>query len=716
MPLDKWESSHRPGFTTFKAEKNGLEAILTLFIAQDHDTLIWDLKLSNKKNEVQAIDVFAYVELSQFIFMKEVGSGYYNKWMVRVEKNDDLDAVTYINHLENQPRMDESPLVYLASSEKVKSYSCNRDEFCGNYRFEKDPIAVETGICDNKTMRGGEGCAAIQVSKILGPFEEKKIYFFLGVTPGALKNLNLALCDTQNTLTKLRTQGYVEIQKDKNCNWWEEHLSILQCTIPDEDAQRQINIWNPLQCVHTARYSRSISSSASGERGIGSRDTCQDMLAQAYRKPEWAAKMLMYQASMQFEEGHSVLQSWPEEKKPPEVSTRSDQHLWMSLLAYAIIAETGDPTLLDAKVPFLSEDLISRGKNATIWEHLMHGIDFTENHIGSHGFPLILISDWNDHFGSFGTKGKGETIFVAQQHVYFMKLMAELAEVRNDLESLAMLNKLIDKQCVAIKTFAWDGEWWLRGYDDESMPVGTRTETYGNIWLNVQSWAVMGQVDEKERLLRGMNSVKKRLDSDIGIQILTPGFPTWPEVQKPAVKGLPPGCAENAGIFCQANAWAIIAEAMLGRAENAWKYYKQLIPHIALQKVGLEKYKAEPYAYVSTIFGPENVRKGWANVTQVTGTAAWMDIAATQYLLGIRPTVKGLCIDPCIPADWRGYTIRRKFRGCDLEVDVSNKKGMQKGVSSIMFDGKEIDLSKGPVIPSEKLKEAGRVNVKVEMG
>jgi len=715
-PLDTWEARHQPGRTTFTARRGDIEASLALFVAPDHDAMVWDLRLKNHGLRAVALDVFGYVELSQLIWLKEVTFGYYNKWMVRVDHDADLDAVLYLNHLEDQPRMDRSPLVYFASTRLSASFSGNRDLFCGPYRDERRPVAVERGQCENSSLRGGEGCAALQVKAPLAAGGEERLAFFLGATPGVLKNLPGAIAAAHETLRQLRAPGAVQEQSDKVDAWWREHLDVMQCAIPDADAQRQINTWNPVQSVHTGRYSRSISSAATGLRGIGFRDTCQDMLAIAYRKPQWAKEMLLYQLALQFEDGHTANQSWPEENRPAEESPRSDNHLWLPLLVSAVVSETGDLGLLDAPVPFLAPDLVSKVGLATVWEHLMRVTAFTESHLGAHGLPLILLSDWNDHIGTFAREGRGETLMAAQQYVYALRLMLALAEACGDRASAEKLGGLLEKQCATIRAHGWDGQWWRRAYDDDGRPVGTSSDTYGRVWLNTQSWAVLGQVDGRDRLVRGMDAVRQWLDTDYGLRLLAPGFPTWPEVDRPAVKGLPPGCAENGGVFCHANTWAIIAEAMLGRAENAWKYYRQLIPHITLQTVGLERYQAEPYAYVSTVFGPENVRHGWANVAQVTGTAAWMDVAATQYLLGVRPEPAGLRIDPCIPADWRSFEVSRTFRGCRLRIEVDNRAGVEKGVAALVVDGRAVDASKAPVIPASWLAGQATAHVSVRMG
>jgi cellobiose phosphorylase len=296
-----------------------------------------------------------------------------------------------------------------------------------------------------------------------------------------------------------------------------------------------------------------------------------------------------------------------------------------------------------------------------------------------------------------------------------LRITLEFAKIKNDSKSVEKLQKLLDKQIKAINDYAWDGEWWMRGRDDDGNPVGTHSAEFGKIFLESQSWAVLGMVSDNERLSKAMDSVKNLLDSDYGVRLNGPGFPTWPETDKPAVKGLPPGCAENGGVFCHANTWTIIAESMLGRAENAWKYYRQLIPHVALQRVGIQNYIAEPYAYVSTIFGPENVRQGWANVTQVTGTAAWMDVAATQYLLGIRPEIDGLLIDPCIPKDWKGFSAHRIFRGCRINLEFTNN-GVSKGVSSIVVNGENLDISKSAMIPASMIEGKKSLDVKVTLG
>jgi cellobiose phosphorylase len=710
---DGWQAAHSTGYSTFTAEKNGLKATLKLFMATDSDTLIWDLRLVNQKNEPLECDVFAYVEFSQLDFLNEVNLGYYLKWNTDARYDAQTDAILYLYTSWMQLDAKKSPVVYFAGDTTPDSYCCNRDLFCGNYRDERDPVGVEEGKLGNQNMAGGEPCGALHRHIVLAAGGEQKLHYFLGVTAGALADYDAAKKATAETLHGLRADGGADLQFAKNMDWWNTHLNVYQCAIPDEDAARQINTWNPIQSVVTARFSRSISSSASGIRGVGFRDTAQDMLAQAYRKPEWAAEMLCCLAGQQLEDGHVVHAFWPEENRLPQDLTRSDDHIWMVYLAYAIVAESGDLSVLEREIPFLDKDLKTPVAPATLWEHLLRGIAFTEHHLGAHGLPLILFSDWNDHLGPFGRKGRGETVFVSQQHIYALRQLSELAALRGDTAAIERFAALIQKQEAALAQSCWDGAWYLRGFDDDAKPIGTHTEEYAKIWVNTQSWMVIAGSGEPKKNVQAMDSVRQYMDTGMGLLINTPGFPTEPGAASHKANGLPAGYSENGGIFCQANCWAIIAEALLGRGDLAWKYYKQIMPNEVIKRIGVDAYRGEAYAYSSTMLGPDNEQFGQSCVSQVTGTAAWMDVAATQYLLGVRPTVKGLVLDPTIPSDWKQYTVSRLYRGCTLTITVNNAAGVQHGVRCVAIDGSAIG---GNIIAPELLAGRKQAAVTVEMG
>lgn len=714
--VDRREAIHAPGYSVFTAEKDGLTAILKLFMAQDTDALVWDLKICNRRKEAITCDVFAYVELSQFMAQQENILGYYLKWNARAVFDETLQAITYTYTAWMHPRKDDSPLVYFGSDTKPDSYCCDRDTFCGNYRDERDPLEVQKGRLSDTNLQGGEPCGALHKHISLTAEEEKQIHYYLGVTRGALADYEKAIVETSRALATLRKEGATDEQFAKLQEWWDEHLSVLQCSIPDIDAEREINTWNPLQSVHTARLSRSISSDASGVRGIGFRDTAQDMLAQAYRKPEWAQEMLFYLASLQLEDGHPVHTAWPEENKLPQDIARSDNHFWMVYLAYAIAAESGNLNFLDQEIPFLAADLITPVGSAPLWEHLMRGIAFTEKHLGEHGLPLILFSDWNDHLGPFGRRGKGESIMVAEQYIYALRQLSEMAIARGDRANVRRFQEQIKNQKAALEQYAWDGNWFLRGLDDDAHPIGARSAAHAHIWLNPQSWMVIADACAKEKQVQAMDSVAKELDTGLGLLLNTPGYPGWPAKESERVNGLPAGYSENGGVFCQANCWAIMAEALLGRGDIAWKYYKQILPHSVIQRIGVELYHSEAYAYCSTMLGKDNEKFGRGCVSQVTGTAAWMDVVATQYLLGVRPTLQGLLIDPSIPSEWGGYTVERLYHGCRLTIRVENPQHVQHGVKKMEMNGKRLSLREKAIIPVDMIGGLKSALVHVVMG
>ena len=702
-PLDEWRAEHRPGLTRFVARKGSITATLDLFVAPGKNVLVWDLTIDNHGDESVALDVFGYVEFGLLDWKQDTDWACYVKHNLDVSFDAAANAVTYLyRHFHFNPHLADCPLVYFGSSEPVASYDCDRDAFVGHYRDERNPVALERGACSNSEILCGDPCGALQCQVAVPAGGSKRLQFFLGGEPAAIVEWPRALKNVRSSMDSLREPGMPDALRSNLEKWWDCHLGVFEAVLPDPDIARQINLWSPVQSVHAGRYSRSISQHAAGVRTLGFRDTCQDMIAIAYRDPAWATEVFRYLISQQYEDGHAPHQCNPVEKLPAEARIHIDNPLWLPLLAHAILAETGESSLLDVPIPWLSaEDNLSPVGSATVWEHLLRITDFIEANLGAHGIPLTHHGDWNDSIGKFSKKGKGESLFAAQQYVLVLGLLAGMAGLRG--ESTERLLALRDKQSAAILACAWDGAWWRRGFDDDGNPIGSSACEYGKIWLNTQSWSVLAGVGSPGQKAQAMDSVAELLDTNFcGIKKLHPGFKSFPDSPDP-YSGYSPGCGENGAIFCHANTWAIMAEAMLGRPEKAWHYYRQLVPHLALQKVGLERYKAEPYAYVSNIVGPENPKYGWANVTQVTGTAAWMDIAATQYLLGIRPELDGLRIAPCLPADWQGFTATRLFRGCRLEIEV--RRG---DAEALLLDGVPHD---GSLVPAFLLANKENLHV-----
>jgi cellobiose phosphorylase len=709
-PPDAWEARHRPGHTVFTARKGQLEAVLTLFVSQQHDTLVWDLRLRNRGTIPLTLDAIAYAELSQLAWFPEHAYGYYLKHKIKTWYQLEQETLCYLYHHEDHPRLNEVPLVYFASTHPPMAYCGDRDAFMGPYRDERDPVVMEADVLGNESLHSGEACAALQHRISIQPSKEYRISYFLGAAPGALSDFQASLSAAGSTLQALREPGAVDREFALLQSWWDNHLGAFDCVIPDKSAQRQITIWNPVNSVHAGRYSRAINTFAPGGRGIGFRDSCQDMLAIAYRDPEWATRMFEYLLTLQFREGNTLHVAHPEEPNDsPDPVTRSDDHLWLAFLAHALVSETGRIDFLAKSIPYFD------GGNASAWEHLKATVAFTESHLGAHKLPLTLHGDWNDIIGKFSRQGRGESVFAGMQYVNTLGLLIAIGEQLGDFEALEWLRDCRARQTAALNACAWDGEWWRRGYDDEGNPVGHSAAEFGRLWLNPQSWAVIAGIGTRDQQLQAMNCVQEQLDTGYGLKLLTPGFKTWPDVSDP-FSGYGPGTGENGAIFCHANTWAVIAEALLGRGGRAWKYFRQMMPHQVIQKVGLDRYAAEPYAWVSNIVGPENPRAGWGNVSHITGTASWMDVACTAYLLGVRAECNGLRIAPCIPAEWESFTVTRRYRGTMVQIEIKNPRHVESGVQTLKFNGQEIPCENGAVLPAALAAGCDRANVSVELG
>lgn len=686
-PLDHWEARHSPGTTRFIARRGSLEVSLRLFVAPESETLVWDVEATNHGSEAVVIDLFGYVELGLLEYPLESTWGYYVRHQFKTWFDEAAQAQLYLFHHESHPRLADVPLVYFASDRPVFSYSGDRQGFLGYGRTERNPQGVERGHCGNGSVWGGDACAALQVPLAVAPRHTERMALYLGVIPCGITDFKGAKQKLRSELIRQRAPGFVESQSEKLDAWWSEYFGGFESSIPDPDCERQINLWTPVNCVHTGRYSRSFSQYASGLRGFGFRDTAQDMLSIVGRKPDWARTEFLRLLNYQFVDGHAVHTYFPEDNQAPARSIHSDDHLWLPMLAHALVAETGDVDLLSEQTPYLAEDGVSKGDRASVWEHLLAALDFTESHLGVHGIPLTLHSDWNDCIGRFARKGKGESVMAAQQYIYVLRQMSELAGLLGDRKAQTQIDDRLSRQSRAVQYLCWDAEWWVRGFDDDGVPLGSRHSEHGRIWLNSQAWSVLADCGNKAQQIAAMDSVSRILDTPCGIKKLHPSFPTFPETAD-AFSGYSLGSGENGAIFCHANAWAVIAEALLGRPELAWKYFRQLVPHLALQQTELDRYQCEPYAYASSILGPENPRFGQATLTHVTGTAAWMDIAATQYLLGIRPTIKGLKIAPCLPPDWQGFKVKRRYRGTTLHILADQRfPGAHSQVGALVIDG-----------------------------
>ena len=649
---EKWQAAHGMGYTRFEAEKNGVSVTGTYFVGEYENALIWNLKLRSETDK--KIKIFPYVELGMMEFMRELQWQCYNKHQLSAYALDDI--LVYKYGVEDQPKPDETPLIYFAADVPAAAFDCDRDEFIGAYRSEELPRNVENGSCTNSTLYGGDPCFALQLDVELSAGEEKEINIFLGAA--------MTEEDIKASAGRCRESGFAERSYKKLCASWDEYLSKFRCELPDKDAQTMINVWNPYQAERNFMFSRNISYYATGTfRGVGVRDTAQDILAMIPFDLRRAKDKLDLLFTQQYRDGHCNHYCFPTEGWDPVTRIHSDNHLWLVMACYHIVMEEGKLDYLDETVGFYD------GGSASVWEHVKRSIDFCMENLGENGFPLMLASDWNDMLYKGCRKGRGESVWTAMQLGTVLRMMAELAELKG--EDSGVYLDIYEKQKSIVNEKAWDGEWYIRCITDEGRYIGSAKEPQAKIWLNTQSWSVISGMGDNGRT--AMDSVRKYLDTELGIKKIDPAMKDYPSKEDPLTY-YNKGCGENGSVFCHANTWAIIAECMLGRPENAYKYYHQLLPMVAQKKAGEWRYKAEPYVYASNIFGPESDKFGLANVSWLTGTAAWMYIAATQYMLGIRPKWDGLEIDPCLPEELLPAKVTRVFRGSRYDITITQNK------------------------------------------
>lgn len=685
---DKWEAAHGLGYTRFTASRAGIESQLTYFIGDEADALICNLRLTKRTGSAQKLTLFAYVEFGMMEYLREQSWYCYNKHQLSVDFDEAAQSIVYNYDVEMQPRPEDTPRIFFAANRPLKGFDGDRDGFIGSYRSESNPYAIETGGCTNSTLKGGDPCGALEIELQLEPGESLETNIFLG----AAKDLSAV----RSTLADCRLPGFVSQSLDNLKRQWKTQLDRFQCELPDTDAQRQINVWNPYQAQRNFLFSRNISFYATGTfRGVGFRDTAQDSIAHASVSTGETRDKIRLLLSQQYQDGHANHYFFPEERYEPVRRLHSDNHIWPILAVHQLVMEEGSTEFLNEPVSYYDQG------SATVYEHLKQSVAFTQNNMGPNGFPLMLTSDWNDMLYKVCREGKGESIWMAMFLGFALPKLAELARLLEDNAYAAEIEGFWKELQKTVRSKAWDGQWFRRAIMDNGDFIGTDAMEEAKIWLNAQSWSVLsGMIDDgKDRI--AMDSVSEILDTPLGIKKLWPPIVNYPSPEDP-LSHYHPGCGENGSVFCHANTWAIMAECMLGRGDRAWKYYRQLIPHVAMTEAGAWRYKAEPHVYASNIFGPESDRFGLANVSWLTGTAAWMQIAASQYILGIRPAWNGLIVDPCLPSEWESVEIVREFRGVTYHIRIQKAKGPHVRVKSLVVNGRTVAGKIVPAVAGEK--------------
>lgn len=724
-PLDSYECRHGIGYSRFTSSKNNIKADVLTFVPMDDTCEVSRLELTNNSGQAKNISVFSYVEWCLWNADDDMKNFQRNLSIGEVE----VTGSTIFHKTEYRERRNHYA-VYSVNS-IIDGFDTSRDAFLGAYRGADNPEAIENGACTNSMASGWSPIASHQLNVTLQPGESKSFVFVLGYVenPEDDKWESYGIINKKpafDMLSRYQTEEDVERAFAGLNEYWKNLLGRYSVKSANEKVDRMVNIWNQYQCMVTFNMSRSASYYESGiGRGMGFRDSCQDLLGFVHLIPDRARERIIDIASTQFEDGSAYHQYQPLTKKGNSDigSGFNDDPLWLIAGTSAYVRETGDTSILTDMVPFDNVE-----ETATpLMDHLKRSFDYIVNHKGPHQLPLIGRADWNDclnlncfseHPGeSFQTFGPSEgpvaeSVFIAGMFVKYGEEYAQLCELMDDQDEADRARREVAIMYDTILKTGWDGEWFLRAYDAYSNKIGSSECEEGQIYIEPQGFCVLAGVGVREGLAqKALDSVSEKLDTKYGVMILQPAYTRY-HLELGEISSYPPGYKENAGIFCHNNPWISIAETVIGRGERAFEVYRKTCPAY-IEDIS-EVHRTEPYVYSQMVAGRDAKFHGEAKNSWLTGTAAWTFVNISQYILGVQPTHRGLQINPCVPKDFGDFEITRKFREGTYRIQVLNPEKVEKGVKTITVDGIALDSFADGVIPYVKGKES--YDVVVTMG
>ncbi len=709
-PLDEYECRHGMSYTKIKGVKNGLEAEVLFLVPLNEWCEVQVLTLKNRGKQKKKFKLFSFVEWCLWNADDDQNNLQRNLNTGEVE----IDGSTLYHKTEYKDRRDHYAFYHV--NHPVDGFDTDRESFMGLYNEFSGPAAVLEGRPRNSHAHGWSPVASHYLEIELDPGETKELVFVLGYVenPDDMKWESKGVINktqAKELIGRYDTSGKVKWALEGLRKYWDELLGVYVLDSGDEKLDRMVNIWNQYQNMVTFNMSRSASFFEVGiGRGMGFRDSNQDLIGFVHLVPERARERIIDLASTQFEDGGAYHQYQPLTKRGNDAVGGDfyDDPLWLILSTTEYIKETGDYGILDEMVPFDNDESLAKPH----FDHLKASFYHVVNNLGPHGLPLIGRADWNDciNLNCFSTdpnesfqttenrKGRtAESVMIAGLFLVYGREYIRLCRKtgRNDEADAAVGH--VDRMVETIKEHGWDGEWYLRAYDYFGKKVGSKENEEGKIFIESQGWCSMAEVGKDEGMVENaLDSVKKYLDCDYGIVLNNPGFTRY-VIEYGEISTYPAGYKENAGIFCHNNPWIMIGETMLGRGEMAWDYYRKICPAY-LEEIS-DLHKTEPYVYAQMIAGKDAYRPGEAKNSWLTGTAAWNYYAITRYILGIRPDYNGLLVDPCIPRDWKGFEVTRKLRGGEYRIKVTNPDGVNKGVKIVRMNGKEIEGNMLPIAP-----------------
>lgn len=707
--LDKFECRHGMGYTRITGARNGIETSALYFVPVGSNNEVHQVQVTNKSNAPRTVKLFSFIEFCLWNAHDDQTNLQRNLSTGEVE----IEGSTIYHKTEYRERRNHFAFYHVNS--QLAGFDTDRESFLGLYNSYGESDVVRAGQSKNSVASGWAPIASHCLEVSLQPGETKSFVFILGyienpkeekwAAPGVINKTR-----AKEMIARFDSDEKVASELAQLRQYWDALLSVYKVESPDEKLNRMVNIWNPYQCMVTFNMSRSASYFETGiGRGMGFRDSNQDLLGFVHQIPERARERIIDIASTQFPDGSAYHQYQPLTKRGNNDvgSGFNDDPLWLILGVSAYIKETGDFSILDESVPFNNDE----NNRASLLEHLKRSHDHVLNNLGPHGLPLIGRADWNDCLNlncfsedpneSYQTTGNrvgrtAESVFIAGMFCQIAPMYAELVEKRGDVAEGKRSREAAAKMAETVLQHGWDGEWFLRAYDYFGNKVGSKENDEGQIFIEPQGYCVMAGIGKDSgHAVKALDAVKERLDTKYGVVLVNPAYTKY-HIELGEISSYPPGYKENAGIFCHNNPWIMIAETVVGRPERAFEYYKKITPAY-IEDIS-DIHRTEPYVYSQMIAGKDAVRHGEAKNGWLTGTAAWNFVAASQYLLGVRPELDGLCVQPCLPAEIPEYTVTRKCRGATYVIKVKNSG--KANPAKLVVDGKAISGNLVPYAPA----------------
>lgn len=694
--------AHGFGYTRAEAKISGINSSVLFFVPLHDDQEIWKTILTNNSGKARKLSVYGYVELALghalVDLINQCDDQHFNRAHFEESHNALFSTKTYwvtqTKGTQQQENKEWDQWTFFTVNKPVTAFETVRERFLGLYRNENNPESIEKETLSNLETDFGNIVSTLQVDIDLLPGESTDLIFTLGVIEKArLDELK------EEKVSKFKIIAAVDSAFSEVNKHWEDYFAFTTARTPDEDVNTFMRYWLPYQAKVAFDVGRVISFYYWGiGRGFGFRDTAQDTIAVTISNPEKAKERIQL-LSRQMRINGKVYHHFHGDGQG-EFTYHCDDPLWFMLAVTDYLKETGDFSLLENTQPFIDE-----GKSGSILEHMLAVVSYAKNNLGKHGLPIFGRGDWNDTLDYIGGDDGGESVWGGMFYAAMLNLLAELLSHLGKKTELSDVATVRDALYKAVDDNCWDGEWYIRAFGENNRRVGSKDNKYGKIFLNTQIWPVIAGFPDRERIVTAMDSVSQYLDSPEGPKKCTPA---WREID-PNI-GLVTRCVwgkkENGAVFCHPTTWVIQAEAMLGRSNKAFSYFKKMLPN----RIDSDIFVAEPYVYSQYITSNEHSSPGRASHSWQTGSAAWMYRVSYDYMLGIRSTYYGLMIDPAIPSHWKKFTAERVYRGTRYIIEVENFEGLQKGVKEIEVDGKIIA---GNILPLTKEKSC---KVKVIMG